>query len=81
MELIRADSFTDAFDMFEYLVLLFPNAPQVYDSLAFAYLSKGDKKTAKKTFSQSLAIKPDFESDYVSDNYGHILNQSAKARK
>ena len=50
---------------------LFPEAPQVYDSLAFAYLSQGDKKMAKSTFSQSLAINADFESDYVSDNYGH----------
>ncbi|WP_218355201.1 serine hydrolase [Alteromonas lipotrueiana] len=71
MELLRADSFREAFDMFYYLVSLFPDAPQVYDSLAFAYLSKGDERTAKKTFSQSLAIKADFESDYVSDNYGY----------
>ncbi|MEA3380905.1 MAG: serine hydrolase domain-containing protein [Pseudomonadota bacterium] len=71
MELLRAESFTEAFDMFYYLVSLFPDAPQVYDSLAFAYLSKGDETTAKETFSQSLAIKADFESDYVSDNYGH----------
>ncbi|WOI38609.1 serine hydrolase domain-containing protein [Alteromonas sp. CI.11.F.A3] len=71
MELLRAESFTEAFDMFYYLVSLFPDAPQVYDSLAFAYLSKGDETTAKDTFSQSLAIKADFESDYVSDNYGH----------
>ena len=71
MELLRAESFTEAFDMFYYLVSLFPDAPQVYDSLAFAYLSKGDETTAKEIFSQSLAIKADFESDYVSDNYGH----------
>lgn len=71
MELLRADSFTEAFEMFYYLVSLFPDAPQVYDSLAFAYLSKGDEKAARKTFNQSLAIKADFKSDYVSDNYGH----------
>lgn len=57
--------------MFYYLVSFFPDAPQVYDSLAFAYLYKGDETTAKETFNQSLAIKADFESDYVSDNYGH----------
>jgi len=71
MELIKTESWAEAFDMFEYLVSLFPEAPQVYDSLAFAYLSQGDKKMAKSTFSQSLAINADFESDYVSDNYGH----------
>ena len=57
--------------MFNYLVSLFPDAPQVYDSLAFAYLSKGEERMAKKTFSKSLAIKANFESEYVSDNYGH----------
>ena len=57
--------------MFEYLVSLFPNAPQAYDSLAFAYLSKGDSETAKSTFSKSLTIDGSFKSDYVSDNYGH----------
>ena len=72
MELLRDDLFTEAFDMFEYLVSLFPDAPQVYDSLAFAYLSKGDKETAQKTFGQALAIKSDFKSDYVADNYSHI---------
>ncbi|WP_371379371.1 serine hydrolase [Thalassotalea aquiviva] len=71
MELVKTGSWAEAFDMFEYLVALFPNAPQVYDSLAFAYLSKGDKETAKSTFAKSLAIKADFNSEYVSDNYGH----------
>lgn len=71
MELLKSESWTAAFDMFKYLISLFPNAPQVYDSLAFAYLSKGDFETAKSTFRKSLAIKSDFKSDYVSDNYGH----------
>ena len=71
MELLKTKSWTEAFDMFEYLVSLFPNAPQAYDSLAFAYLSKGDSETAKSTFSKSLTIDGSFKSDYVSDNYGH----------
>lgn len=71
MELLNTESWTEAFDMFEYLVSLFPNAPQAYDSLAFAYLSKGDREAAKNTFSKSLAINANFKSDYVSDNYGH----------
>lgn len=71
MELLNTKSWTEAFDMFEYLVSLFPNAPQVYDSLAFAYLSKGDREAAKSTFSKSLTIDASFKSDYVSDNYGH----------
>ena len=71
MELLNTKSWTEAFDMFEYLVSLFPNAPQAYDSLAFAYLSKGDREAAKSTFSKSLTIDSSFKSDYVSDNYGH----------
>jgi CubicO group peptidase (beta-lactamase class C family) len=71
MELLKTESWAEAFDMFEYLVSLFPNAPQVYDSLAFAYLSKGDSESAKRTFSQSIEIEAKFNSDYVSDNYGH----------
>ena len=71
MELLYSKSWKEAFDMFEYLVLLFPNAPQAYDSLAFAYLSKGDTKAAKSTFGKSLTIDASFKSDYVSDNYGH----------
>lgn len=71
MELINTKSWTEAFNMFEYLVLLFPNAPQAYDSLAFAYLSIGDSEAAKSTFSKSLSIDGSFKSDYVSDNYGH----------
>lgn len=72
MELLKSESWTAAFDMFKYLISLFPDAPQVYDSLAFAYLSKGDFEMAKSTFRKSLAIKSDFKSDYASDNYGHI---------
>lgn len=71
MGLLKTKSWTEAFDMFEYLVSLFPNAPQAYDSLAFAYLSKGDSEAAKSTFSKSLTIDGSFKSDYVSDNYGH----------
>ncbi|MCU7553785.1 beta-lactamase family protein [Alteromonas sp. ASW11-19] len=71
MELLKTESWAEAFDMFEYLIALFPDAPQVYDSLAFAYRSKGDSDKAKSTFSKSLAIDARFHSDYVSDNYGH----------
>lgn len=78
MELLKTGSWAEAFDMFDYLVSLFPDAPQVYDSFAFAYLSRGDRETAKNTFSKSLAIKSDFNSDYVSDNYGH--NKPFKVR-
>ena len=76
MELLKVQSWTEAFDMFNYLVSLFPTAPQVYDSLAFAYLSKGDNEAAKTTFSKALAIDDGFNSDYVSDNYGHAITHN-----
>jgi tetratricopeptide (TPR) repeat protein len=71
MALLKNKSWEEAFDMFEYLVVLFPDAPQVNDSLAYAYYSKGDKDQAKQTFGRSLSINSQFKSDYVSDNYGH----------
>lgn len=73
MELLKSQSWDSAFDVFEYLVSLFPKAPQVYDSLAFAYFTKGEKDNAKRIFSKSLAIKSSFQSDYDKDNYNHGL--------
>lgn len=70
MQLIRAQSWTEAFDIFYYLTSLYPDAPQVYDSLAFAYSKKGDTNKALSTFKKALTLKPDFKSDYVNNNYG-----------
>lgn len=73
MQLLSTESWDPAFDMFNYLVYLFPDAPQAYDSLAFAYFSKGDAKRARSTFLKALDITKDFNSAYVSNNY---LNNS-----
>ncbi|TQV77548.1 serine hydrolase [Aliikangiella marina] len=71
MQLMDTESWNEAFDIFNYLVATFPEAPQAYDSLAFAHLSKGETAMAKTIFEKALAINPNFNSDYVSDNYGH----------
>jgi len=71
MQLLKTKSWSEAFDVFNYLVFLFPSAPQAYDSLAFAYFKKGDPETAYKTFTKALELSPDFRSDYISDNFGH----------
>jgi len=72
MQLVSTKSWDEAFDIFSYLVLLFPKAPQAYDGLAFAHHTKGDSAKAFKIFSTALTLKPNFKSDYVSNNYGQI---------
>ncbi|MFB1035845.1 MAG: hypothetical protein QMC38_10915, partial [Sinobacterium sp.] len=69
MQLLKSKLWNEAFDIFNYLVSIFPDAPQAYDSLAFAYLSKGDAKNAQVTFQKAIDIQADFNSDYISNNY------------
>jgi CubicO group peptidase (beta-lactamase class C family) len=71
MQLIKSQAWNAAFDMINYLVVTFPNSPQVYDSLAFVYHSKGESTKAMTTFSKALALVPGYKSHYVSNNYGH----------
>lgn len=70
MSLLDAKKWDEAFDIFGALAGLFPDAPQVFDSLAYAHLRTGDFEKAKQTFGKALALQPDFSSDYSSDNYG-----------
>jgi|GEM_PF-208826 len=70
MQLIKTQSWSDALDVFNYLVHLFPKAPQAYDSLAYGYFKQGEFEKAKATFLTALNISPDFKSDYSSNNYG-----------
>jgi len=69
MQLLEVKSWNEAFDMMNYLNSIFPNAPQAYDSLAFAHYKKGDLKKAQITFQKARELKPDFKSDYISSNY------------
>lgn len=70
MQLLRAESYTEAFEILDYLVHLFPEAPQAYDSLAFAYHKTGKPEKAKKVFSKALKRDAGFDSDYSSNNFG-----------
>ncbi len=70
MQLLNNKVFDEALDIMNYLTHLFPEAPQAYDSLAFAHHSMGESDKAKMAFAKALTLKPGFQSDYHSDNYG-----------
>lgn len=70
MSLLDAEKWEDAFNIFGALAGLFPEAPEAYDSLAYAYLRKGDVEDARQIFNKALSLQPDFLSDYSSNNYG-----------
>ena len=69
MEMLDNQAWQSAFDVFDTLVALFPEAPQAYDSLAYAHFRKGQPQQAKKTFAKATALQPDFTSEYQPDNY------------
>jgi CubicO group peptidase (beta-lactamase class C family) len=70
MSLVNDEKWHDAFNILGTLVELFPDAPQAYDSLAYAHFRSGDARQARKTFSLALSLQPTFSSDYSTDNYG-----------
>jgi len=72
MSLLSDKKWPDALQVFETLAHLFAQAPQVYDSLAFAYQSMGNMDEAIRQFQKARALKADFKSDYSADNYGIV---------
>jgi CubicO group peptidase (beta-lactamase class C family) len=70
MSLVNDSEWTDAFNIFGTLVELFPEAPQAYDSLAYAHFRAGDIELAREIFSKAVMLQPAFSSDYSMDNYG-----------
>jgi len=70
MSLVNDTKWTDAFNIFGTLLELFPEAPQAYDSLAYAHFQAGDIETAREVFAKALKLQPGFSSDYSSENYG-----------
>ena len=70
MSLVNDAMWQDAFIVFGALIELFPEAPQAYDSLAYAHFRSGNSGLARDTFSMALKLQPEFASDYSSDNYG-----------
>lgn len=71
MSLIDDAKWREAFNIFDTLVKLFPEAPQAYDSLAYAHFRAGDSGQARDIFAKALKLQPAFASDYSSDNYGY----------
>lgn len=69
--LVNDAKWHEAFSIFGTLVELFPNAPQAYDSLAYAYFRADEVEQARETFSIAFKLKPAFAGDYSSDNYGY----------
>ncbi len=73
MSLVSDAKWADAFSVFGALLELFPEAPQAYDSLAYAHYRAGDAGKAREIFATALKLQPDFASDYSSDNYGNSV--------
>jgi len=57
-QLISRKSYDQAISLFTLNVKLHPNSPNTYDSLAEAYLTKGDKETAKKYYELAIQKNP-----------------------
>lgn len=70
MSLLADKEWDQALGVFRALEATFPSAPQVYDSLAFAYSRMGQQGEAQAQFRKALALKGDFRSDYSADSYG-----------
>jgi predicted negative regulator of RcsB-dependent stress response len=47
-----------ALDVFKLNAELFPDVPNVYDSLGEAFLKKGDKENAKKNYQKVVDMQP-----------------------
>jgi CubicO group peptidase (beta-lactamase class C family) len=70
MSLLDAEQWDDAFTVFGALAAWFPDAPQVYDSLAYAHWRMDELERAQALFKKALALQPGFSSDYSAHNYG-----------
>jgi len=70
MSLLDTKQWDDASILFGTLAGWFPDAPQVYDSLAYAHSRRGDVEHARDIFRKALELQPGFSSDYSADNYG-----------
>lgn len=55
-ELLRADDYENALNIFKINVALHPDSPNVYDSLGEAYMKKGDTVAAIDNYKKSLAL-------------------------
>jgi tetratricopeptide (TPR) repeat protein len=72
--LLGRKSYDQALDIFKLNVKLYPNSPNAYDSLAEAYLTQGDKETAKKYYELAIQKNPG------KTEYEKRLLENAKAK-
>lgn len=61
-ELLRDNQIDEAIDIFRLNVEAYPASANTYDSLAEAYLKKGNKELAIKYYSKALEVNPNFAS-------------------
>jgi predicted alpha/beta superfamily hydrolase len=73
-QLLGRKSYDQALDIFKLNVKLYPNSPNAYDSLAEAYLTQGDKETAKKYYELAIQKNPG------KTEYEKRLLENAKAK-
>jgi len=57
-ELLNSEKFEEAILIFKCNVEMYPKSANAFDSLAEAYMKKGDKKLAIKNFEKSLQLNP-----------------------
>jgi len=55
---LNEKSYDKAIDILRYNIKLYPNSPNTYDSLAEAYLTKGDKENAIKYYKLAVEKNP-----------------------
>lgn len=68
-ELIADEKGHEAIPLLQFLTTRYPDVPDVYDGLAFGYLSIGKVKEAQEVFSKALNLQKDYQSQFSSDNY------------
>jgi tetratricopeptide (TPR) repeat protein len=61
-DLLRDEKIDDAIAIFRVNVEAYPQSANTYDSLAEAYLKKGNKDEAIKYYSKALEVNPNFAS-------------------
>ncbi|MDB2373763.1 serine hydrolase [Psychrosphaera haliotis] len=70
LSILRTAPDKKGLEIIQLLGHFYPNAPQAYDSEAYAHQLLGDEKKAQQVFKKALAINPKFISDYNESNFG-----------
>lgn len=79
--LIQHGKISEAVEVFKMNIELFPNSPNVYDSLGECYLFLGDKKKALESFGKIKSIDPNHSaSERIIKNIEieHVIRQNQK---